>query len=176
MVYIKEGLFKYRNLPANESLFDPTYFKLLPCTPADLDFNLHKSNATYAVDLDFARSELLFAKFRKNIRHSFSTYMPLASTNYRFFKSVAPFESVTIESRILYYDKKWLFMLSRFLGHNNELKCSAISRYVFKQGRKTIDPRQIVEGCGFDVDEVLLAKGRKLANDILDLDSVREIQ
>lgn len=89
-----------------KDLYAPCMYNLGPCLPADLDFNLHKSDSTDPIDLDFARLELVFEKFRRvltNSTHFARTYVPLGSLSLHFIKAISPGEQVSIESRILPY-------------------------------------------------------------------------
>ncbi len=162
-----------------KDLYAPCMYNLGPCLPADLDFNLHKSNSTYAIDLDFARLELVFEKFRKvltNSTHFAKTYVPLGSLSLHFIKAISPGEQVSIESRILSYDDKWLFILSRFFNQRSgQLKAMAVSRYVFKQGTKTVKPQFLIDECGFDSEhadrQTDSLQGQKIAKEILDIEA-----
>lgn len=161
-------------LPSKDSLFEPTIYSMFPTSPADLDFNMHKCNSSYFVDLDIARCDLLLTKFKQVINASRKTkrtvFIPLGSVACRFYSEVKPLESVRIESRILCWDDKWIFTISRFIGRGDKLKAVTMARYVFKDGRKTINPHQIISECGFEPDDARCEKGMVYAQSMLAMD------
>jgi hypothetical protein len=160
-----------------EALFAPvvtaSYTPLL-----DIDYNLHKSNSTFFNDLDDNRTELLLALFKDVVKPSDNREGRLApkmfnlgGTSCIFKKAIAPFSKYEISSRILCWDQKWIYVVSHFtkpgsnspdqflLGQNqqqrglatDQLDCiyaTAITKYVFKQGRKTHTPESIMQECG----------------------------
>jgi hypothetical protein len=160
-----------------ESLFAPvvtsSYTPLL-----DIDYNLHKSNSTFFNDLDDNRTELLLALFKdvvkphKNGKGRLQAKMfNLGGTACIFKKAIAPFSRFEISSRVLCWDEKWVYVVSHFTkpGSNNahqvilgsstkkqgsvanQLDCiyaTAITKYVFKQGRKTCTPESVMQECG----------------------------
>jgi len=166
--------FGKNNLPASDSLFEPTIYKMLPTTPADLDFNMHKCNSSYFIDLDIARCDLLLSKFKAVVNASRKTkrtvFIPLGGVACRFYAEIKPLEVVRIESRVLCWDEKWIFTLSRFIGRNEQIKAVSMARYVFKNGRKTIKPEDILRDCGFVANELENARGLEVAQSLLDMD------
>lgn len=140
--------------------------------PMECDINGHKSNSTYFTDLDLARSDLLidildasFTYYRKN--NGRYPYVPLGSVSCLFKREIKPFQRYVIRSRILGWDSKWVFVISRFefvppkgepASARSKSECKAfpsnekrgklaaigLSKYVFKLGRKTIDPEEFL--------------------------------
>lgn len=167
---------KYKNRPA-KSLFEPTVYStrvnLFECDP-----NMHKSNSTYFSDLDLARTDLVLTLFIRFFNHYKSTtgvypYVPLGSVMTVFKQELKPLQAYKIRSRILGWDNKWLFVLSRFETgsgsssavpsdkvDNSKLAAVSLSKYVFKLGRKTIPPEEVIKWSGINVDEKALERGR----------------
>jgi hypothetical protein len=158
------------------SLFAPvvtsSYTPLL-----DIDYNLHKSNSTFFVDLDDNRTELMLALFKnavKPLKEGKSTpkarMFNLGGTSCMYRKAIAPFAKYEISSRILCWDQKWIYVVSHFtkpgsnkptklvLGSKEEratsenskdsIYATAITKYVFKQGRITCTPESVMQDCG----------------------------
>lgn len=141
----------------------------------ECDMNGHKSNSTYFNDLDLARSDLLldvlsagFIHYRKTA--GFYPYCPLGSVACIFKREIKPYQKYVIRSRILGWDQKWLFVISRFEfyppkgepvpqgkksqsqsfplnEHRGKLAAIGLSKYVFKLGRKTIPPEEFLTSC-----------------------------
>ncbi|KAF2028405.1 hypothetical protein EK21DRAFT_113900 [Setomelanomma holmii] len=159
-----------------EGLFAPvvtsSYTPLL-----DIDYNLHKSNSTFFSDLDDNRTELMLALFKdvvKPIPRGDATTKPkmfnLGGTSCIFKKAVAPFAKYEISSRVLCWDQKWIYVVSHFtkpgssnaggtiMGHHTKkttftkadgdcIYATAITKYVFKQGRVTCSPESVMHEC-----------------------------
>ncbi|VVT46383.1 uncharacterized protein SAPINGB_P001186 [Magnusiomyces paraingens] len=171
----------------------------------ECDLNGHKSNSTYFTDLDLARSDLLLDIFRDSFlyyraRDGRYPYVPLGSVACIFKREIKPYQKYVVRSRVLGWDRKWMFVVSRFefapsnnnknnnnnnKGQNNEqrgkLAAVGLSKYVFKLGRKTLPPEEFLshskESLGFsekDIErgrmEFGYAKGMIEAEATLDLE------
>ncbi|AAS51606.1 ADL314Cp [Eremothecium gossypii ATCC 10895] len=119
------------------------------CSPFECDFYLHKNNATYFEELDFSRTDLMTSVFQQLfLRARAWPYLPVANVFTGFRKEIAPFQRYTIDSCVLCWDDKWIYVLSRFMLPGVELPCAvSITTYVFKDGRRTITPREALEAC-----------------------------
>ncbi|KAF5093319.1 hypothetical protein D0Z03_002467 [Geotrichum reessii] len=139
----------------------------------EVDANLHKSNSTYFTDLDLARTQLLLPLFKDFfIGHRLATgrfpYVPLGSVMTVFRREISPLQRYAVRSRVLGWDGKWLFVLSRFeitAGRRQQdpaknLAAVALSKYVFKDGRKTIAPEDAIRQANPGVTTAALEKGR----------------
>ncbi|GFF40549.1 hypothetical protein IFM46972_06251 [Aspergillus udagawae] len=160
-----------------------TYAPLFEC-----DYNLHKSNSTYFTDLDASRSYLLSAlcydglvtvdrelaaEGKKGILAAI-----IGSVTTSFKKEIRIFQEYEVWSRILTWDRKWLYIVTHFVQKGSaksvgyltakstrldskssigESKCSSsqpvifatsISKYVFKKGRFTIPPERLLRASG----------------------------
>ncbi|KAB8201929.1 hypothetical protein BDV34DRAFT_237247 [Aspergillus parasiticus] len=108
------------------------------CSLAEVDFNLHKSNSTFYADLDISRIELLLLLFKDVItplsppsrkHHSGAAYKSdekqagslkhltpaLGGVSCIFRREIKPWQRYDVESRILCWDDKWLYIVSHFL-------------------------------------------------------------
>ncbi|CBF88174.1 acyl-CoA thioesterase [Aspergillus nidulans FGSC A4] len=143
----------------------------------ETDYNLHKSNSTYFSDLDVSRTALVTRLYspgvgltskeldielaekaraegktpppRKNM------YIALGSVFCSFKREIKPYTKYEVESRVLGWDKKWMYILSFFVkpaaknGGKRMLYATAISKYVVKKGRLTIPPERVLRKSGF---------------------------
>jgi hypothetical protein len=96
-----------------------------------------------------------------------------------FKRELKPFQRYQIRSRILGWNEKWLFVLSRFefSDRNKTLAAIALSKYVFKFNKVTIPPEEAIKICGLDTPENLEA-GRidfEKAKKILEIESQVEV-
>ncbi|EAU39065.1 conserved hypothetical protein [Aspergillus terreus NIH2624] len=144
---------------------------------SETDYNLHKSNSTYFSDLDVARTALvtriyspgagllskeLDAEFAAASRREGkkpparkSLYVALGSVYCSFKREIKPFELYEMESKVIAWDQKWMYVLTFFVrpatrkGGPRTLFASAISKYVVKKGRLTIAPERVLRASGF---------------------------
>lgn len=125
-------------------------------SPMECDFYLHKNNVTYFTELDVSRAELMTKIFQKLlIEGKKYAYIPVANVFTNYLKEIKPFEIYNVSSRIICWDEKWIYVVSRFTKKNNTVLCSfSLTKYVLKDGRKTIPPREALEFCGLYNDEV----------------------
>lgn len=125
-------------------------------SPFEIDFFFHKSNSTYFVELDISRCELMIKVFQKLFLESKTyPYIPVANVFTNYMKEIKPFQKYNVISNILCWDEKWIYVVSRFTINNNTTICSiSITKYVLKDGRKTIKPVDALEFCGIYNDEV----------------------
>lgn len=136
----------------------------------ECDYNLHKSNSTYFSDLDITRSHLVscllepgVAKLHHNVRERlvldkdgnpnrgrFSVM--LGSVMCSFKREIGMYEGYEMWSRILCWDRKWIYVVSHFVKKGT-VKPSA---YILTDGgwfgkkgyKKVVGPSK-----GADVDE-----------------------
>ncbi|QLG70308.1 hypothetical protein HG535_0A02460 [Zygotorulaspora mrakii] len=125
-------------------------------SPFECDFYFHKNNSTYFEELDISRGELMGKIFQKLLLNSKRwPYIPVANVFTNFLKEIKPFERYSVTSVILCWDQKWIYVMSRFTKHNGKVLCSlSLTKYVLKDGRKTISPSVALESCGLYNEEV----------------------
>ncbi|ODV86375.1 hypothetical protein CANARDRAFT_6854 [[Candida] arabinofermentans NRRL YB-2248] len=129
------------------------------CCPLECDFfGLHKNNGTYQTELDFCRTETVlnrlqsfFTDFKKQTGRI--PYVPLATYSISFLKEIKPFQVYHMDTRILTWDEKWLFTLSLFKV-GDRIHSISVGKMVFKDGRKTIAPQEVIAACGYASDDV----------------------
>ncbi|KKY20069.1 hypothetical protein UCRPC4_g04258 [Phaeomoniella chlamydospora] len=152
----------------NHPLFRPetitTHAPLL-----ETDYNLHKSNSTYFSDLDISRSKVMgrllaavwpLSDIRVEVRadsNDPNSEMKLQKVKGRaatilgavhttFRKEIAPYASYNVQSRVLSWDNRWIYIGTWFLKPASKpkekptvLACS-LSKYIVKKGRITVRP------------------------------------
>ncbi|OLN88005.1 hypothetical protein CCHL11_00066 [Colletotrichum chlorophyti] len=168
----KKGYFE----PKPGSIFKPV---VTPSRVAvlEMDYNLHKSNSTYFSDLDVARTDLLAAMRAAAIRgglykeYKNGVMILLAGASCTFKKEIKPGATFDMYSRILTWDRKWLYVVTHFVEKrkgvdsytyepwkNTEdgkaaskppvLFATAISKCVVKAGRLTVPPAKFFKAAG----------------------------
>jgi hypothetical protein len=161
----------------------------------EIDYNLHKSNSTYFTDLDVARTHLVSYLTRpamRNLTYNAKTGLVLdpktgkpargpmgimlGSVACSFKKEIGAYKGYELWSKILSWDRKWLYMVTHFMpkgtakptewldprfgkvrtrsgndtsgGWENKIHATAVSKYVFKLGRFTVHPAIVLENSG----------------------------
>lgn len=157
----------------------------------DCDYNFHKSNSTYFGDLDVARANLVGCIIRtglarlnqgdeeglpKDTTTAKGKYvLALGGVSCFFHHQIEPLQSFEIYTRVLAWDRKWLYIVSHIVKkgvvkpdsytlqpwkqgkrkpgqakvEDSELTkhifATSVARYVFKKGRLTINPEIVLE-------------------------------
>ncbi|UNI16451.1 hypothetical protein JDV02_002883 [Purpureocillium takamizusanense] len=141
--------------------------------PAEIDFNLHKSNSTFFTDLDIARIKLvgrimapawpldrMLVEYKgrdgemKRERVKGRPALALGATYTSFKREMKVLARYDVESRILGWDSRWLYIGSWFLSKkggkgNRQLFASSLSKYIVKKGRITVRPEQFLTESGW---------------------------
>ncbi|GLA41776.1 hypothetical protein AnigIFM63309_009882 [Aspergillus niger] len=174
-----------------QSLFYPVI--TTSSTPLlEIDYNMHKSNATYFTDLDINRVHLISSLFKDQLALGFSggeLNIALGSTACVFKREIKPYQAYEIHTRVLSWDEKWVYFVSHFVktggkkdkgevvfggsatGVKDE-KCilaSAVTRYVFKKGRISVSPETVLSRAG-----LLPEKGVKMKEGFWSWEQVEE--
>ncbi|OTA98506.1 hypothetical protein M426DRAFT_325920 [Hypoxylon sp. CI-4A] len=151
----------------------------------EVDYNIHKSNSTYFADLDVSRSHLvshLFARGCAALANNATTKLVmnpsdpskpakgsfgvmLGAVHCSFKKELQPYQKYEMWSRLLSWDRKWMYIVTHFVekgavkpdagssdpsGKDWEKKihATAVSKYVYKIGRLTVHPAILIEASG----------------------------
>lgn len=164
-------------------------------SPLEIDMYLHKSNSTYFLDLDIARTKLvciifqkLFYNYYDNTKGEFKgkavsnlPFVPVGTVQSTFKHELTVFSRFTISSRVLAWDEKWLFVLSKFVTKKNgkeKVNCIAVTKYVFKKSKRiTIKPKEMLTDCGLWNEDLEIENAKNLAlvsqmRDINELENV----
>lgn len=137
-------------------------------SPLEIDVFMHKSNSTYFLDLDLARSEHICIMFQKlfmrywgnengkfkNASFGNCPYIPVGTIQCVFKREIKVFERYEIISSIMAWDNKWLYVMLKFVK-KDKLCAVAVTKYVFKEkGRITMRPRDFIAESGLYNEEV----------------------
>lgn len=151
----KKTLEEHSQTDSIHPLFQPV--SIFSHTPfLELDYNIHKSNSTYFADLDESRTALLTKIYgpglakAKNLEaegHKGRLAIILGSVHANFHKEIGLYERYEIRTRVLGWDRKWIYLGSWFIrpgknGQKEVVLASALAKYVVKKGRLTIPPER----------------------------------
>lgn len=161
-------------------------------SPLEIDMYMHKSNSTYFMDLDIARTKLicrvfqkLFMNFWDNTSGEFrgkslqnSPFVPIGTVQCSFKREIKMFQNYKITSNVMAWDNKWLYVLSKFTIGDNKLCAVAVTKYVFKKkGRVTLRPSEFIAECGLYNDEVeeISQQNLSLVSDLQSSDELEKL-
>ncbi|KAK1998118.1 capsule polysaccharide biosynthesis protein, partial [Colletotrichum falcatum] len=168
----KRGHFDHRPGSVFRPVVTPSCVAIL-----EMDYNLHKSNSTYFSDLDVARTHLLASLRAEAIRgglyreYKNGVMVLLAGTSCTFKKEIGPGVAFDMHSRVLTWDKKWLYVATHFVERRKGAElytyqpwkkaegkaasepppvvfATAVSKCVVKAGRLTVPPDKFLRAAG----------------------------
>lgn len=87
-----------------------------------------------------ARTSFCLQHFPERLLGNFKEHFALGAVATSFRREISPFEKYTMETRLFWFNEKWIFLQTRFLGSKGDERAQSIAQYVFKQGRKTVNP------------------------------------
>jgi acyl-CoA thioesterase FadM len=88
------------------------YFRVWP---NDLDTNLHMNNGRYLTIMDLGRFDLVLRNGLFKFMRLHNSVPVLAAATARFRLSLEPFQRYKLESRVVCWDEKWVYMEQRFI-------------------------------------------------------------
>ena len=83
--------------------------------PNDLDFNGHMNNGRYLTIMDLGRLHLVFRTGLMGVVQREKLAPALAAVQMRYRMQLLPFQPFDLETRVLCWDEKWVYMEQRFL-------------------------------------------------------------
>lgn len=151
---------------------------------ADLDINVHKSNSTFFADADVGRTGLLAGLLSDGLAVLGPANFILAGAQCRFLREVRPYAAYDVSSRVLGWNDKAFYVVTYFLKPGTRLPFDVevlggpqalllpagggggddalrrrvyavlVTKFVFKAGRATVAPEQVLRASGLLVDGV----------------------
>lgn len=120
-------------------------FKLRMRTwPNDLDTNFHMNNGRYLTLMDLGRTQMMIRSglFWKIIKEK---WMPVVGeAHIKFKKSLAPFESFTLETKVHSWDEKWVYMEQSFYNSKGQLAASGYVKALIKGPKGKIPTAELL--------------------------------
>ena len=153
-----------------------------------LTVGMTESNSTYFQDVDIARTHLICTLFSAGIEQARRSKgqgviaggnqtfgVALGAVGCSFRKEINPFEQYEMWTRVLSWDRKWIYMVTHFVRKDavkpkrfsmypkqknknagmrsvdkaeDAIIASALSKLVFKKGRLTIPPEVMLQASG----------------------------
>lgn len=116
--------------------------------PNDLDVNLHMNNGRFLSVMDLGRFDLVF---RTGLGGAMvrNRWKPLVGgLTMRYRRSLGPFASYELHTRLLGWDAKWFFMEQRFL-QAGELAAEGVVRALFRGREGNVPTAEVLRPLGY---------------------------
>lgn len=189
------------SLAASPLLFRHHITRSQRAVAADLDINMHKSNSTFFGDADVNRTRLLASLLSDGLAALGPANFILAGAQARFLREVRPYAAYDVSSRVLGWTDRSFYVVTYFVkpgvrlpfavegrggpqalfekGADEKLRRSVyavlVTRFVFKAGRETVMPEQVLRESGLLLDEEECALGGGQDERMLDGESVEAV-
>ncbi len=119
--------------------------------PNDLDTNIHMNNGRYLTIMDLGRFDLVLRSGILKYMMKQKSMPVLAAAQVRWRLSLEPFQKYTLETRVLCWDDKWVYMEQRFVIRGGK-KHGAVAAIGLVKGsfysnikKETVPTREILE-------------------------------
>lgn len=112
--------------------------------PLDIDLNLHLTNSRYLALMDLGRTDLILRSGMWKLMKRDHLTVVLGGAAMRFRRSLPAFVGFTLTTRLLGWDKRWVYVEQVFTGPEG-LACSAVLRSTFLKNGKVVEPAKLFE-------------------------------
>jgi acyl-CoA thioesterase FadM len=112
--------------------------------PNDLDLNFHATSGRYLTFMDVGRVALLVRMRlgRKVLARKWRPIVGGAMITYR--KSLLPFETFVVRSRVLCWDEKWFYFEHIIEGRGGEVAATGTVRGLLRGPRGNVAPSELI--------------------------------
>ncbi|MGE4481774.1 thioesterase family protein [Acidocella sp.] len=139
LIYVLFGAWRRAKLGMEE--ISCLYFRVWPL---DLDLNLHMTNSRYLALMDLGRVDLILRSGAWAAMRRDRLGVVLAGAAMRFRRPLKPFARMTLATRLLGWDERWMYVEQIFTGPDG-VACSAVVRAAFVKGGKLVPPGPVLE-------------------------------
>ena len=122
----------------------------LRVVPTDLDILGHMNNGVYLSLMDLGRMDLMIRSGTWSKLRARGFYPVMVNETITFRKSLQPWQLFDIESRVIGYDDKAVYMQQRFV-RDGEIYADAMTRARFLKKSGTVSMAELSEVTGVDV-------------------------
>lgn len=100
--------------PRISGIFDVSRL-IMRVWPNDLDFNWHMNNGRYLTVMDLGRFDLILRNGLMKLMLKQKSVPILAAAKIRYRLPLAPLQKFALETRVIAWDEKWVFIEQRFI-------------------------------------------------------------
>lgn len=129
---------------SRHQLFSPLDPDLLRfrCWPNDLDLNIHMNNGRYLTIMDLGRIHMMVRAgiVPQMIQKKWQPVISAATI--RFRRPLGPFERFTLDTRVIGWDEKWIYIEQRFISAEGRAKAIGMVKSAFTDADGIIPPEK----------------------------------
>jgi len=115
--------------------------------PNDLDFNGHVNNGRFLTLADLGRIDFMVRTGSLGVARKHRAIPIVADAMAKFRRDLRPFQRFVLESRVVGWDEKWIFLEHRFIVEGRVIGVVAI-KGVFRNRAGTLPPRLLLNELG----------------------------
>jgi acyl-CoA thioesterase FadM len=130
--------------------------------PNDLDTNLHMNNGRYLTIMDLGRTDALLRSglIKTVISQKWMPVIAAVSMIYR--RSLAPFEKYHLETHLIGWDERWIYMEQTFIRQNGDIAARGYVKATFLKKGERVPSADIAAAANYtgaspELSDVLLA-------------------
>ncbi|MBX7218807.1 MAG: thioesterase family protein [Blastocatellia bacterium] len=127
--------------------------------PNDLDINAHMNNGRYLTLMDLGRIDLIVRTGLGRVVRQQGWRPLVGSVLTQYKRSLNPFETYQLKTKVLCWDEKWIFLEQRF-ERNGKTAALGIVKTLFRHPRQgNVPPYEVMQamGVGLNSPEIPLA-------------------
>ncbi len=115
--------------------------------PTDLDIYGHMNNGRYLSIMDLGRIDLIWRTGMGEIAKK-KRWFPLAgSIHIQYRKSLRPFQTYVLQTRILGWDKQWFYLEQYFMSGSKEI-ARGVVRGLFRSRHRSLPTQELLDALG----------------------------
>lgn len=123
--------------------------------PGDLDINMHMNNGRYLTIMDLGRFDFLIRTGLHKLMWTEKSVPILGSAKIRYRLPLMPFQKYKLETEVICWDDKWIYMEQRFIINDNGSKHGAVAAIAMVKGafhnkskRETVHSQHLLDTMG----------------------------
>jgi len=134
-----------------------TFRLRLRVLPNDLDTNLHMNNGRYATIMDLGRFDMILRNGLAGLMMKQKSVPILSAMKIRYRIPLHAFEPFELETRVVCWDEKWVYMEQRFIIVKGPKKGAVAAIALLKGGfydqknKTTVPTDELMKALGVDV-------------------------
>lgn len=117
--------------------------------PGDLDLYRHMNNGRYLSLMDLGRLDFIIRVGMLPLMRRQGWRPLLAAATTRFWRSLQPFTSFAMHTRVVWWDEKWIYMDQEMIQQGH-VAAQGMMKMVIKSPRGTVAPPQAALALGAD--------------------------
>lgn len=115
--------------------------------PLDLDLNMHLTNSRYLSLMDLGRLDLILRTGAWRTMRRERLGVVLGGAALRFRRSLAPFETFSLTTKMLGWDERWVYLEQSCISAKG-VACVGVLRAAFVKAGKVVPPDIALKGHG----------------------------